>query len=545
MINRRDFLKGAGIAATACLTAPLLSCIGGSDSVDGVYDTIIRNGTLYDGTTAEPRLADIGIAGDRIVAVGNITGAAARVIDAVGCIVTPGFIDVHEHSDTTLIASQREQARTMPTWAGNHGALIQGVTTVISGNCGYGYADMNDYYAFLDSLPFGSNTYYLSPHGYLRLDVFKDAQPEGELDSAQLERLKNKLAEEMEKGAIGMSTGLSYAPGYLATTKELIELAKVIKGYGGIFACHNRYDDPAVLYGNGNADSFAGIQEAIEVGRKAGVPVQISHIKGFVPCTPDVPATILRMVEDARKEGIDVTVDQYPYTGASTLLTILVPARYRTSMGIKREYWTPEGRVEIKAAIERTLQVLPPDKILIGEWSTYRLETLQEIAQAEGRSAADLYVDMVCVEEPPGGIYFYIDETCMETLMVSEFIFTGSDGAAMPQQSEYGHPRSTGTFARKLGWYAMKKGLMSVQDAILSMTSRPAEKFGLKERGKILKGYFADITVIDPARYQDQATYRQPSLYAEGVKHVLVNGLLEVENGAFTGLRNGRAIRRS
>ena len=539
--TRREFLKAAGMLGVSCLAAPLLSC--GTNSY-GSYDTLIRNGMVYDGTLAEPRVMDVGILADKIIAVGNLSGSAGKVIDARNCIVTPGFIDVHDHSDTYFAMPERELARTMPVWSGNHAAVIQGVTTVISGNCGYGFTDMNEYYTFLDSLPFGSNTYYLTPHGYLRNAIFGSNQP-AELTSAQLELFKTKVAVEMEKGALGMSTGLAYDPGYLATKQELIELAKVVKRYGGIYVSHIRHDGPEAVYGGGNADVMYGILEAIDVGRQASVPVEISHIKGMVPCDADVPDKILQTIADARQEGIDVTADQYPYTSGATVISVLVPSKFRTALGIKKYYWEEPGRTELKQAIEYTFRYLAPNKVRVGGYKDYPSMTIQQIADAEGLSPADLFLAMVCADQVPGGTFFFIDETAMEKLMHSEFIFTASDSGSVPEQKEQGHPRGTGTFARKLRVYAMDRGLLTLQQAILSMTSRPSEKFGLKGRGKIASGYFADIAVIDPVRLRDLSTYDQPFLYAQGVQHVLVNGVFELENGAFTGLRNGRATRRS
>ena len=539
--TRRKFLKAAGMLGVSCLSTPLLSY--GTNSY-GRYDTIIRNGTIFDGTLAEPRMMDVGILADKIVAVGNLSGPAEKVIDARNCIVTPGFIDVHDHSDIFFAMLKRELARTMPVWSGNHAAVIQGVTTVLSGNCGYGFTDMNEYYTFLDSLPFGSNTYYLTPHGYLRNALFGGNQP-GELTSAQLERFKAKVAEEMEKGALGMSTGLAYDPGYLATKQELIELAKVIKRYGGIYVSHARHDGPEAVYGQGNKDMMDGFKEAIDVGRQAGVPVQISHIKGFVPCEADVPDKILQTIADARREGIDVTADQYPYTSGATVISVLVPSKFRTATGIKTDYWTEPGKTELKQAIEYTLRYLSADKVLVNGYKDYPILTMQQIADEKGLSPAELFLEIVCTDKVSGGIFFFTDETSMEKLMKSEYIFTASDSGSMPEQTKAEHPRWTGTFARKLRVYAMDRGLLTLQQAILSMTSRPAEKFGLKGRGKIAAGYYADIAVIDPVQLRDISTYQTPYLYAQGVHHVLVNGILELENGVFTGLRSGRALRRS
>jgi N-acyl-D-amino-acid deacylase len=545
MITRREFLKGSGMVGAACLVAPLLSC--GSSS-NGGYDTIIRNGTVYDGTLAEPSTADIGICGDRIVAVGRLTGSGVKTVDARSRIVTPGFIDVHDHTDYTFrgCGADRELARGNQVWCSNRAGLLQGVTTVISGNCGYGYSDMNDYYTFLDSLPFGPNTCYLAPHGYLRQDLF--GEDTKSLSQNQLDRLKAKVAQEMEKGALGMSTGLGYIPGINAPKAELIELCKVLKRYNGIYVSHIR-NEPPLDFTKSTAEVMEGILEAIDIGRQAGVPVQISHIKGYVGGTQADFDAICKTIEDARKEGIDVTADQYPFTASSTVLSVLAPPDYRTATGIKSRYWNdPDARKAIRDAVAVTFQTLTTDRILITTWTgkrTYSNTSLKHIAIEEEKNAADLYVEMVCVENCPGGIFFVIDEGAMKQLMSREYVFTGSDGCAVPDQASYGHPRSTSTFAKKLRVFAMDEGVMSLQSAILSMTSRPAEKFGIKERGKIVPGYYADLCVIDTANLKAPATYENPSVYSEGVTHVIVNGVFELENGFATGVCNGRTLRRS
>jgi N-acyl-D-aspartate/D-glutamate deacylase len=542
MLTRREFLKDTAILAAAGLAAPLLSC----SSSGSTYDTVIRNGTIYDGTTAAPFQADVGIAGNRIVAVGYLDGPAGKIIDARHCVVAPGFIDVHDHTDYIFKAhgSDREQARGNLVWMSNMAGLRQGVTTLVSGNCGYGYTDMNDYFAFLDSLPFAPNTYYLTPHGHLRQELFGDDQPH-ELTSSQLERLKGAVAREMEKGAIGMSSGLGYVPGIHCTKQELIELGKVLKRYNGIYASHIR-NEPPPDYTNPCAWILEGILEAIDIGRQAGIPVEISHIKGYFGGTEGDYENICRVIENARAEGIDVTADQYPFTASSTSLSVLAPAEYRTDTGIKPEYWNdPQKRAEIKAAINETFKSLTPHKIRVTDWKTYQYERLDEIALQENKEVADLYVEMVCSEDCPSGIYEVIDEGAMEKLMAKEYVFTGSDGCAVPELAMYSHPRSTATFAKKLKHFALEKGVLTLQNAILSMTSRPAEKFGIRERGKIIPGYYADLCVIDPATLAAPATYEKPDVYSEGVRDVLVNGVLELADGSVTGLRGGRALRRS
>lgn len=540
MLTRREFLKDAALLGAAGMAAPLLSCGSSSPS----YNIVIRNGTIYDGTTAAPYLADVAIRDDRIVAIGNLTGSGVKTIDARNRIVTPGFINVHDHSDYTFrqLAAEREKAREYPTWISNEAELVQGVTTLISGNCGYGFSDMNEYYTFLDSLPFAPNTYYLTPHGYLRQDLFGGDTKS--LTPGQLDQLKKKLAGEMEKGAIGMSTGLAYVPGVNASKEELIELGKVLKSYNGIYVTHIRTDPPSD-YTIAAAQNMEGILEAIDIGRQAGIPVEISHIKGYIGGTAADFENICKAIEDARAEGIDVTADQYPFAACSTLMNILIPADYRTATGIKQEYWNEAGKKIISGAVAETFKSLAPGKVLVTSWGSYQYKYLNEIALAEGMTPEDLYAEMVCNENCPSGIYFTLAEEAMEKLMAREYIFTGSDGSAVPEQSMYGHPRSTATFALKLKHFALEKGIMSLQNAILSMTSRPAEKFGIRERGKIVPGYYADLCVIDLATLAAPATYDNPSVYSKGVTHVLVNGVLELENSLVTGIHSGRALRRS
>lgn len=544
MLTRREFLKDAAFCGAAGLAFPHLSC----RSSEAIYDIVIRNGTVYNGTAAAPFVADVGIVGDRIVAVGHLAASGQATISARNCIVAPGFIDVHEHSDYLFqsLGDDREDARGNRCWMSNEAGLLQGVTTVVSGNCGYGFTDMDEYYAFIDSLPFAPNTCYLAPHGYLRQELFgidtMDLTPD------QLERLKTKVAQEMEKGALGMSTGLGYVPGVNASKEELIALSSVIKKYNGIYVSHIRNEPPSD-YTNANVQIMAGILEAIDIGRQAGVPVQISHIKAYIGGAPAGDDAIGRAIGDARAEGIDVTADQYPFTASSMNLSVLAPPAFRTATGIKPQYWNdPEARQAIRDAVAETFLTLTTDKILITLWTgkrDYAYTSLQEIAAEEGKDAAEIYVEMVCGENPPAGIFFVIDEGALRQLMAKEYVFTGSDGCAVPEQASYGHPRTTSSFVKKLKVFALEEGVLSLQSALLSMTSRPAEKFGIRQRGKILPEYYADVCVFDPAALEAPATYLEPSVYSKGVRYVIVNGVIEVANGSVTGLRGGRALRRS
>jgi N-acyl-D-aspartate/D-glutamate deacylase len=332
----------------------------------------------------------VAIYGDRIVAVGsNLAGSALKTVDARSCIVTPGFIDVHDHSDYVfyLYGDEREQARGNLLWCSNQASLLQGVTTVVSGNCGYGFPDMNEYYTFIDSLPFGSNTCYLTPHGFLREDFGNVT----DLTPSQMEILKSRVAREMEKGAIGMSTGLGYVPGINATKAELIELGKVLKKYDGIYVSHIQNEPPPAFDSTACPLVLDAILEAIDIGRQAGIPVQISHIKAYIGGTQADYDNICTAIESARREGIDVTADQYPFTAAATTLSVLAPAQYRTAFGIEPEYWNdPVARAGIRAAIAVTFQTLTPDRILIPGWDAFSYKYLSDRGSQENGAGRSL-----------------------------------------------------------------------------------------------------------------------------------------------------------
>lgn len=549
-ITRRQFMQHtAGVAASALLGPALSGC--SSSSGTRAYDVAIKNAVIYDGTTAPPYVTDIGVTGDRIVRVGKVGSAAKKVIDAQGFIVTPGFIDVHNHTDYNFIVAgaERDQAYGIPEWSGSYNMIYQGITTTVSGNCGFGYADMNEYFAFLDDLRLGTNSAYLTPHGVLRLALVGDRPVT--LDAAQLDALMNMVAGEMEKGAIGLSSGLGYVPGSFATLDELIAVAGVVKGYGGIYASHIRAD-PDALWGGGNAEMLKAVLEAIEVGRRTGVPVQVSHIQCNYPAAPGDAEALLAAVEKARREGIDVTLDQYPYLAGGQNITVLVPPQFRTVTAgtggqigffISKEYKSPARRKDLTDAVEQTFKGLPPDRIYIPYGN--EMLTLAEISARKGSSASEVWADLACQDAPPSSIMFTVDEKAMETIMPQPYIFTASDGGAMPQGSGSLHPRVYGAFPRKIRTYVREKGLMSLQDAIRSMTSLPAAKFGLAQRGTIAEGNFADIAVIDLDNFADRATFKSPEEYAVGVVHLLVNGVLAIEDRVATGARGGVTLRRT
>ena len=547
-LTRREFLdKSVKTSAALTLAGSFPTLVSGcSTNSQADVDVLIKNGMIYDGTLKKPYVADIGIKGDKISAIGKLSSKAAKTIDATGRIVTPGFIDVHTHCDLTFQRSGRRRyfAYVMPSWKGNHNYLYQGVTTVVTGNCGYGYVGVNQWLDMVDAVGFGTNVYALIPHGGIREALFGMNQP-GKLNQQQLTAMKNKVAEEMEKGAVGMSTGLEYAPGLLSDTAELIELSKVVRNHGGIYTTHMR-DESAKIYPDGEKGIFKSIKEAVAIARDAQIPVQISHLKISSPINDTRSRKVLDLIEAARLEGLDVTADQYPYAAGSTLLSHLLPNDMKTSISIKEKYKTKAGRKEVIAVMNNVLNLYPPEKTMIAwyeEKREYEGKTLKEIAEMEGRTPAESYTDMVCEKKLPTAVYFFQDMNIVKELSTADYVMTASDGWTAPKGMGKPHPRVNGTFPRKLRRFVMDEKLMDLSTAIRSMTSLPAEKFNMKGRGKIEKGFVADIAVLDPQRIIDRATYTDPHQYAEGVVHLLVNGVLSIENKQITGDRGGRAVR--
>lgn len=555
--TRRDFM------GTAARTAFVLTLVGGvpkdafadtasekterSMPITTDFDIIIASGTIYDGTAADPYRADIGIRGDKLVAIGRITGKAAKIIDAQGLTITPGFIDVHTHCDMTFQEAGvgRYLAYVLPSFKGNYNYLYQGVTTVVTGNCGYGYVDTNYWLDLVNAMRFGTNVYHLAPHGMIREALFGTDQRSGH-SRKEIEALKNKVAEEMQKGTLGFSTGLAYAPGLLTQKEEIIEIAKVVRKYGGIYTTHIR-DESGQRYADGTIGVVEAINEAIDIGRRAEIPVEISHIKIDAPINSVKASQILEPIEKARAEGLDIHADQYPYDAGSTRITILLPNGFVTSTGIKDIYKTKEGRKEVKAAIEQVFAYLPPEKTLITMYlgkPSYEGQTIKEIAEREGKSPSGCYVDLVCEGKAPFGVFFSQNMDIVRDLMPHDYIITGSDGWTVPKGLTKPHPRVYGTFPKKLRQFVLQEKRMGLKEAFISMTSLPAKKFNMQGRGRITEGHYADIAVIDLNTITDHATYTNPHQYATGVVHLLVNGVLALENGKATGERGGRALRR-
>jgi N-acyl-D-amino-acid deacylase len=550
-ITRREFLSSSSKAGLALALPSGVSDFwrgDGSCPVGGApYDTVIKGGTIYDGTSSDPTVGDIGIVGDKIVEIGHLYKAGLKTIDAKGLVVAPGFIDVHTHCDLAVqrLSLRKDAGDLDPAFKGNFCYLYQGVTTVVAGNCGWGFTDTNAWLNWVNAAGFGTNGYHLAPHGVIRQELFGDDQPEI-LTVAQLDFFKGRIAESMDQGALGMSTGLAYAPGFLTRTEELIELAKVVRKHGGLYASHIR-DESGRSLGQGRWAVLESIKEAIEIGRRAEIPVQISHLKIMEPINNLKAERVLTLIESARAEGLDVTADQYPYESGSSFLTLLLPNEFVERDGVKAKYRSEGGREEVRRAIEQVFGTLRPDKILIatfGKRPEFEGKTLKGIASLMGKTPAECFVDMVCGEEVATGVFFSQDPGIVRDIMPHDYVMTASDGWPVPKGFGRPHPRCYGTFPRKIKKFAIEDKVLRLKAALRSMTSLPAGKFGLKGRGKLVPGNFADIVVLDLKTLADKATYLDPHQYAEGVRYLLVNGVLTMDGGVVTKERGGKGLRR-
>ncbi|MFA5064620.1 MAG: D-aminoacylase [Dehalococcoidia bacterium] len=528
------------------LSLLLSSIMGCARSTSYDYDILVKGGLIYDGTLNPPYKGDVGIKGDKIVAIGNLSGKASKVLDATGDIVTPGFIDCHNHTDLAWQVFRKIAflAPFLPDWKGNYNYTFQGVSTIITGNCGTGYTNTSAWLGTIKSLGgFGTNVYQLVPYDALKSETIgTDQRP---ATAQEFEVIKKRVAEEMQKGAVGFSTGLELAPAVYDTTDELVEVAKIVKKYGGIYTTHLRSESGKKME-NGETGVITAVKEAIDIGRRSGIPVQISHIKvNYVFMDPQ---KIIELIAAAQKEGIDVTADQYPYDAGTQRIQILLDNKYLTGEQVKIEFKSPQGRIELKRGVEDALSVVRPEAILIVSCDTkkeYEGKNVKQIADIENRNASDVFIELACMDKPPYCVFFTQDMNIVRQFIKQDWVFTGTDGATLPKSlSGFAgkfHPRFYGTFPKKIRQFVIDEKLIDLQFAIRSMTSLPAEKFGLKNRGKIAEGYYADIAVIDIDKIADKATYENPTEYSIGVVDLIVNGCIEILDGEATGQEGGRS----
>ena len=498
------------------------------------YDVIISGARVVDGSGSPWFLADIGIRGDSIAAVGDLGNAPAGVrIDARGMVVAPGFIDIHSHGRRGIAA--------VPT-AENY--LREGVTTIVEGPDGSSPLPIGQFLDGIRKMPISVNFATFAGQGSIRQSVIGLANRPA--TAAELEKMKELAAQAMRDGAFGLSTGLFYVPGNFTPTEEVIELAKVVGRMGGIHISHMREEASHVL------DS---VRETIRIGEEGGLPTQITHHKMIGQPNWGKSVESLKLVEEARARGVDVTIDQYPYTASSTGIAALVPqwALEGGQKSTSERLAAPDQRARIKAAIVQNLKVdrgagdpknvaivnCPFDRTLAGK-------NLTQLTQARGvepsmENAADTVMDLV----NKGGcsaVYHAIAEEDVVRIMRSPFTMIASDGDIPVFGQAAPHPRSYGTFARVLGVYVREKKVLTLEDAVRRMSAYPAQRLKIWDRGMLRPGMKADVIVFDPATVADRAEYDKPHQYSVGVRDVLVNGKFVLRQDKVTAERPGRVL---
>ncbi len=500
------------------------------------YDVLIAGGSVLDGTGAAAQRLDVGIRGDRIVALATSLPRtnAARVIDASGRIVSPGFVDLHAHLEPLLELPLMESA------------MRQGVTFALGGPDGGSPLPLAPYLDSVRRTTVGINVGYQIGHNAVRRAVMgMDARAPS---ASELTRMRQLIAEAMGHGAFGLSTGLLYLPGTYSNVDEVVALARVASDSGGIYTSHLRKEGIGLL---------DGVAEALEIGRRARIPVVLTHHKAVGQKMWGQSVVTLAMVDSARKAGTDVLVDQYPYTATHTGISVLVPS------------WAMAGgnaefvrRVAVPALKDSILRGIV-DNILNdrggGDLARVQFSRVSWDRTLEGKTLRDWADRRQLAPTPENGamlvleammqgggnaIYHVLDEQDVLRIMASPFTMIASDGRLSQPGDGHPHPRAYGTFPRVLGEYVREQQVVSLPTAIHKMTQMPATRLGLQDRGVVREGAFADLVVFDAATVKDQSTFTEPHQYPTGIETVLVNGVIAVDNGTPTGVRAGRVITR-
>ena len=522
-------------------------------------DIIIRNGRIIDGTGNPWYHGDVAIKGGSIEAIGNVTEDAPTIINAQDMCVCPGFIDMHAHPDLTLFYKEVQDYK-----------LRQGITTEVGGNCGFTAAPLNSstaealkkYTAFitppkgvtwswstfseyLEAVDISEPPTNLAPlvgHGTVRIAVmgFQQRKP----TPKELRKMQALVQESMEAGAFGLSTGLVYVPGTYADTNEIVSLAHVASKYGGIYATHMRDEGDHLL---------ESIEEAIDIGRRASMPIQISHHKATGQANHGKVYQSLELIRLTREQGIDISLDQYPYSAGSTTLQVVLPpwaqeggvdevinrlSNAETRSRVKAEILNDVGEIRLGGKLEDILIT----SVATASNQRFMGLSIQEISDLRNQSALDLVLDLLVEEDcAVGMVVFSMSEEDVRTVMASPYTMIGTDGLF---QVGNPHPRVYGSYPRILGKYVREDKLLSLEAAVRKMTSFPAQKLGLFNKGILRPGSDADIVVFDSDSVIDHGTYRHPHKYPTGIEYVLVNGKVSVAEGHFTGVTAGQVLKR-
>lgn len=491
-------------------------------------DILITGGSVFNGHNSPASSLDVAIKDDKIIHVGP-TGAAnikaTRTIDATGLIVSPGFIDPHTHSLGNLQDDERKN---------NANYLTQGVSTVFSGNDGGGPVDIKGTLDQLNENGIGSNTALFVGQGKVRQAVMQmrdDAPTQGEMD-----QMKALVSTAMADGALGLSTGLYYAPGSYSTTAEVAELAKMIAPYDGIYESHIRDESTY------NIGLLGAIKEVIDIGRIAGIKSHVGHIKALGVDVWGQSADVIKMIEDARAEGLRVTADQYPWLATGTGVVGALLPRYVQAGGTEAMHARlrdPELLPKIKSDMAENMRKRGgADALLLsgGDGNMVVGRTLGEEAEARGKSPIDTAIEII-FEGGSNIANFAINEDDLKAFIAKPWVMTSSDGS-------YGHPRKFATFPTKYREYVVNKGYLTLQDFIHRSTGLTADTFALCDRGYLEAGKFADVVIFDPDEFAPKADFVNPRVLSVGVKYLLVNGGMAIDSGELTNILSGRALKK-
>lgn len=504
----------------------LLSFFASCEKEKLAVDILIQNGTVYNGITTEPTNVSIGILKDQIVYIGdekNIKIIASKTIDATGLIVSPGFIDPHTHADRDL-----KEAKT----AANLPFLFQGITTVVVGNDGDSFYPLSKYKNIYTDQGVGTNIIPLVGHGTIREQVM--GKSDKKASATELAKMQELIQKEIDEGAFGMSTGLFYAPGSYSNTEEVIALAKIVSKNNGIYDTHLR-DESSYTVG-----LIPAIEEAIEIGRQAKLPIHISHIKCLGVDVWDQSTVIVQLIEKAQKEGIQVTANQYPYDASATGLKAAVVPRWAESGGkdsLFIRYNNPKLKQQILAETEKNIvRRGGPDKLLIVKSKEEKfvgknLLEISELLQISPEEAVfeTLKTGYIRVAS------FNMNSKDIHKFMQQNWVVTGSDGNT-------GHPRKYGSFPRKYHKYVKQDEVINIATFINNSSSKTAEILNIKNRGKLQEGYYADIIIFNPQTFKDKADYSDAFQLSEGLIYSIINGKLAIDNEKYTKELYGRLL---
>jgi N-acyl-D-aspartate/D-glutamate deacylase len=514
-------------AAAALLLATQAAC-GGSDAPPAPVDILIRGGTVYNGDDLAPTVADVGVTGDRIVFVGKAAQdqVVGRVIEATGMVVAPGFIDAHTHADGDLLSEVADKRLNLPF-------VTQGVTTAVIGNDGYGSYDIAGQAERLRLNPPGTNVAMFVGFGPVRQSQLGNENKAP--DAAQTEAMQALVARAMCQGAIGFSTGLYYTPQNFSATEEVIAVARAAAVHGGLYDSHIRDEQTAT-------GLPAAVAEALRIGREAGMPVHLAHIKALGADAKGKSAEIIAMVEAAQAAGQKVTADQYPWLASSTLLSAALIPPWANAGGraaLLARLDDPAVQARLHADIAENLRLrYGAEAVLIAAGNPkYVGRTIAQIAQAAQVGAVDAVV-LVLRESDNLIANFNQGDDDVRAFMARPWVGTSSDSSA-------GHPRAVGSFAQKYAEYVVRQQHISLGQFVRSSTAFTADALGIAERGRLRAGHFADIVVFDPARFAARATYTAPTALSTGVVLTMVNGQAVVENDVPRRVAAGRALLRA